>query len=256
MAAGLVQGSDVGARAVAVPSDCERFVLGKLTIFACAAGAVLAVDLVLPSGSMARQSPPKSTASVVVRRASSLLQIGSRGAAVRSLQAKLARLSYLPRTGVDGVFGMQTWHAVVAFQGWSHLARDGIAGPRTFGALAHARRPAPWSTATGFEIHISEQVLLLIRDRRVERAIHVSSGAGSRTPLGHFRIYSRESMSWSVPFHVWMPLAQYFYAGYAMHEFGYVPAYPASHGCVRIPSAEARAVWKCGRDGMRVWTRR
>ena len=37
------------------------------------------------------------------------------------------------RRGVDGVFGERTWHAVVAFQGWSGLVRDGIIGPKTRG---------------------------------------------------------------------------------------------------------------------------
>jgi lipoprotein-anchoring transpeptidase ErfK/SrfK len=62
-------------------------------------------------------------------------------------------------------------------------------------------------------------------------------------------------MSWSVPFHVWMPLAQYFQGGYALHEFAVVPAYPASHGCVRIPTTDAPTVWNFGSIGMRVWTR-
>lgn len=99
-------------------------------------------------------------------------------------------------------------------------------------------------------------MLLLVRNGRVQRAIHVSSGAGAATPLGHFRIYRREAMSWSVPVHVWMPLAQYFYGGYALHDFAAVPAYPASHGCVRVPQSESRAVWRFASIGMRVWTRR
>ena len=144
---------------------------------------------------------------------------------------------------------------MVALKGWSYLPRDGVVGPRTRNALARSRLPAPWSTATGFEIHVAQQVLLLVRRRRVERAIHVSTGAGGRTPLGHFRIDRRDPMSWSASFHVWMPLAQYFDRGYAMHEFGAVPPYPASHGCVRVPQAESRAVWQFGAVGMRVWTR-
>ena len=184
-----------------------------------------------------------------------MLRLGSRGAAVRELQGSLARLTYLPNGGVDGVFGMQTWHAVVAFQGRSGLSRDGIVGPRTHGALSHARAPTPWSRATGFEIHIPQQVLLLERDGRVQRSIHVSTGAGGRTPLGHFHVDRREPMSWSVPFHVWMPLAQYFSGGYAMHEFASVPAYPASHRCVRVPDVEARPVWQFGGVGVRVWSR-
>jgi lipoprotein-anchoring transpeptidase ErfK/SrfK len=60
-------------------------------------------------------------------------------------------------------------------------------------------------------------------------------------------------MSWSVPFQTWMPYAQYFLGGYAMHEYPSVPAYPASHGCVRLPAEEAPAAWRFGRVGMRVW---
>ncbi len=63
-------------------------------------------------------------------------------------------------------------------------------------------------------------------------------------------------MSWSVAFRVWMPLAQYSTGAYALHEFASVPAYPASHGCVRVPRSESRAVWRFGSIGMRVWTRR
>lgn len=191
------------------------------------------------------------------RRAVPLLQLGSSGKAVRALQTELARLTYLPSSAVDGVFDMRTWHAVVAFQGWSEITRDGIVGPQTRAALAHAQRPRPWSTATGIEVHIPQQVMLLIAGGRVVRAIHVSTGMpGWPTPVGHFTILSREVEAWSYPFQVWMPLAQFFYSGYAIHEFPDVPDYPASHGCVRVPSEEAETVWRFGRIGMRVWTSR
>lgn len=199
---------------------------------------------------------PQARGAVTALPQAANLRLGSRGAAVRAVQNTLARLAYLPANAVDGIFGMQTWHAVVAFQGWSYLPRDGIVGPRTRSALSRGQRPTPWSTAGGFEIHVTQQVLLLVANGRVQRAIHVSTGARGATPLGHFRIHRRDPMSWSVPFHVWMPLAQYFSGGYAMHEFADVPAYPASHGCVRVPHAEARTVWQFGRVGLRVWTGR
>ena len=203
-------------------------------------------------GAVARARPNKQPARPKVPRA---LQLGSHGADVRSLQQALARLTYLPESAVDGVFGTRTWHAVVALQGWSGIDRDGTVGPRTRTALAHASRPTPWSTASGFEVHIPQQVLLLVADGRVQRAIHISSGREGRpTPLGHFAIRERDTMSWSRPFHVWMPLAQYFYGGYALHELSDVPAFAASHGCVRVPADEAQIVWQFGQIGMRVWT--
>ena len=71
------------------------------------------------------------------------LHLGSRGPRVRALQQRLIALGYLPSGRADGVFGRRTWHAVVAFQGWQRLQRDGVAGPRTFAALASAVRPRP-----------------------------------------------------------------------------------------------------------------
>jgi len=184
-----------------------------------------------------------------------MLRLGSHGSAVRTLQGTLAGLTYLPRAAVDGTFGIRTWHAVIAFQGWSGLMRDGVVGPRTRAALGRARPPRPWTTATGYEVHIAQQVLLLVGDGRVLRAIHVSTGMpGWPTPVGHFTIIARDLMSFSVPFQTWMPLAQYFSPGYALHEYPEVPDYPASHGCIRIPAQEAPVVWQFGRIGMRVWT--
>ena len=224
-------------------------------VFGVLVTGAFASGVLSPPNAAAISHERKQYIAPTARSAATMLRLGSRGPSVRELQASLARLTYLPYSDVDGVFGMQTWHAVVAFQGWSGLSRDGIVGPRTRSGLSHARTPVPWSRADGFEIHIPQQVLLLVRSGRVQRSIHVSTGAGGATPAGKFRIYRREAMSWSVQFKVWMPLAQYFYRGYAMHEFPSVPAYPASHGCVRIPSTDARAVWQTGQIGMRVWTR-
>ncbi len=213
-------------------------------------GGVLALALGTPAApALAAPSPAGAT------RAAPALQLGSHGAAVRALQVALARLKYLPANAADGRFGMRTWHAVVAFQGWSGLGRDGVVGPRTRSALARAHPPTPWSRAEGMEVHIAQQVLLLVRGGRVQRAIHVSTGRpGWPTPIGHFQVLERDTLSWSAPFQTWMPLAQYFYPGFAIHEYPEVPAYPASHGCVRVPEVEAAAVWDFGHVGMRVWT--
>jgi len=211
--------------------------------------ASAAIAFVSPAGVGA----PKSVAQPA--STSKTLQLGLRGPAVRALQTALARLTYLPTSAVDGDFGMRTWHAVVAFQGWEGLTRDGIAGPKTQAALAHAKAPTPWSTATGIEVHIPQQVLLLVADGRVQRAIHVSTGMpGWPTPVGHFTIISRETDAWSYPFQEWMPYAQFFSPGYAIHELADVPDYPASHGCVRVPAEEALVVWDFGSIGMRVGT--
>ena len=181
------------------------------------------------------------------------LSLGTAGVDVKHLKARLAALGYLPAKSVDKNFDMATWHAVVAFQGWQRLPVDGIAGGHVRKVMRRALRPAPSVPRTGIEVHIQAQVLLLVRGGYTVRAIHISSGAGDRTPYGHFAIYSRAEMSWSKPFKTWMPYAQYFNGGYALHENASVPAFAASHGCVRIPDGEVTNVWNFGRIGMRVW---
>jgi peptidoglycan hydrolase-like protein with peptidoglycan-binding domain len=57
-----------------------------------------------------------------------LLRVGSRGQAVKKLQADLG-------AGADGIFGQGTKKAVEAFQAENGLVVDGIAGPNTLAKL-------------------------------------------------------------------------------------------------------------------------
>lgn len=74
---------------------------------------------------------------------SRMLRRGSRDSsedtAVSDLQNRLIELGYdLPRFGADGIFGRETYNAVIDFQRASGLTEDGIAGPNTFGKLYSA----------------------------------------------------------------------------------------------------------------------
>ena len=62
------------------------------------------------------------------------------------------------------------------------------------------------------------------------RVVHVSTGATGNTPVGTYHVY-RKVGGWD--WVLWYPL--YFLRGFAIHGYPSVPAYPASHGCVRIP---------------------
>jgi peptidoglycan hydrolase-like protein with peptidoglycan-binding domain len=184
------------------------------------------------------------------------LGLESRGPAVRLLEEGLARLGYLPPGSPDGRFDERTYHAVIAFQGWSGLGRDGSAGPQVWRRLERGGRPRPWGgMRDGVQIDLTRQVLLLVRGGRVVRAIHVSTGAYGRTPRGQFSVYRKETLSWSIPFSTWMPYASYFLGGFAMHEYASVPTYPASHGCVRVPASEAPIVYSFAGYGTPVWIR-
>ena len=97
-------------------------------------------------------------------------------------------------------------------------------------------------------MQLRRQLALLIEDNRVVRAVHISSGAGGATPVGSFRVYRKERYSWSVPFKVWLPWASYFTGGVAFHEFGSVPTYAASHGCIRVNHYDAADAVRLRRD--------
>jgi L,D-transpeptidase catalytic domain/Putative peptidoglycan binding domain len=164
---------------------------------------------------------------------------------LRGLQLRLETLGYLDPAAVTGSFDYLTEEALLAFQGWERLARTGTVTGETQLALFRASRPEPTTHRSGrrVEIHRDLGVLLLVQDNDVVRAVHTSTGIFGRTPAGTFHVYRKELLSWSVPFHVWMPYAAYFTGGIAMHEYSDVPAYPASHGCVRLPAGEANHVY-------------
>jgi lipoprotein-anchoring transpeptidase ErfK/SrfK len=171
---------------------------------------------------------------------------GATSDAVGVMQTYLADQGFLPWTAVQGTYDYHTMQAVMAFQGWNGLTRTGNADLKTLKRLARARRPKAWRKYHGkrIEVHVNAQVALLVNAKGiVERAIHVSTGAGGRTPQGDFHVYRKETMSWSVPFGVWLPLASYFTGGIAFHSYPDVPGYAASHGCIRTPAPEAPVMY-------------
>ena len=193
-----------------------------------------------------------------------VLRVGSRGRAVVSLQKRLAALHYFDVGAIDGVFGSQTYHAVVAFQKVQRIARDGIVGPVTWTKLASPFRPSPrYRLATSsLEVDLTRQVVYYVSHRAVARILDASTCSGkwyysggtwqrAITPTGRFRI-DRRINGWHQS-----PLGQlyrpnYFYRGYAIHGYTSVPPYPASHGCVRITIPTMDRMWATLRLGMPV----
>jgi len=157
------------------------------------------------------------------------LALGARGEAVRVLQRRLVELRYaLP--AADGLYGLTTYQAVLAFQKVEGLPRTGRLDARTWRRLSATRVPRARYPGTHLEVSKGRQVLFVIEQGRVRLVVHVSTGATGNTPLGHWRIY-RKVTGWD--WVLWHPM--YFLRGFAIHGYPEVPAYPASHGCVRVP---------------------
>ena len=176
---------------------------------------------------------------------------GPRASTVRDVEQLLVDLGFMAPTGLSGSDEDELSTAILAFEKWYGLPRDGVLDDEVTSLLLRAARPEPALTRPGrrVEILLRRQVALEIVDGRVQRVFHISSGAGGRTPIGSFHVYRKERMSWSVPFSTWMPWANYFTGGIAMHEYWPVPTYPASHGCVRMMSRDAPLMYTFATHG-------
>ena len=169
----------------------------------------------------------------------------------RDIQQRLIDLGFMDASGLSGSVDTQTSTAVLGFQKWANLPRDGVLAASTVIALERATRPEPQLRMPGrrIEVQLRRQLALLIEDNRVVRAVHISSGAGGKTPTGSFHVFRKERYSWSVPFKVWLPWASYFTGGIAFHEYPSVPTYAASHGCVRVNHYDAQMLFGFAESG-------
>ncbi len=185
------------------------------------------------------------------RPVSQALAPQARTATPGELRRLLVDLGFMDRSGLAGKDTTQVATAVLGFQKWAGLPRDGTLGPTTVAALERSARPQPARRRPGhrIEVQLGRQLALLIDRDKVVRAVHISSGAGGRTPAGSFHVYRKERYSWSVPFRVWLPWASYFTGGIAFHEYGSVPTYAASHGCVRVNRYDAQLLYRFASSG-------
>ena len=99
-------------------------------------------------------------------------------------------------------------------------------------------------------IDLSKQEAYAYEDGRVQFSGWISTGRpGRRTPTGHFRVLEKDidhiSSRYPEPnggaeMHYMLRLTDY---GIAMH-LGYVPNYPASHGCIRLENGFAQKMYR------------
>ena len=177
---------------------------------------------------------------------SGVLQPGDSGAAVVSLQQRLAALGYRPGDA-DGNFGAETESAVVAFEKHEGLARDGAVGAQFRARLAHPRGAGPRSMSPQphIEVDLDRQIAFVVLAGAPVTILDVSTGSGQTytdpgssqeqvayTPTGTYSVYREIDAPVVAPLGtLYKPL--YFLEGWAMHGESVVPPYPGSHGCVR-----------------------
>ena len=195
------------------------------------------------------------------------LREGLSGTDVTALQKRLLALHYDVGT-VTGTFGFDTTHAVVAFEKVQGLTRDGIVGARVWSALVSPRLPRlehPLATVAAVEVDLTRQVLYYAVNGRISRILDASTGGGyyyvgsdgttqrAITPTGHFSVKYKVDHWVTAKLGVLYRPAYFNYSGYAIHGEPSVPAYPASHGCVRITVPAMNRLYDKLYDGMSVW---
>lgn len=166
-----------------------------------------------------------------------VLQAGSSGPDVRGLARRLAQLRVHVPTP-SSTFSWELFDSVIAFQKAYGLPRTGVVGPETWRKLMNARplEPRYRRPADHIEVDKTRQILLEVRGGEVVAVLPVSSGATGNTPEG------RHAVRWKAPSTTtWLGSGILYRTmtfhgnSFAIHGWVSVPAYPASHGCVRIP---------------------
>jgi hypothetical protein len=166
---------------------------------------------------------------------------GSIGSFVELIQQRLAALHfYIPQTGV---YDTGTGLAIDAYHRLLHWGTSQVLDGRTVSFLLNGfgnfvvRFPSHGRHAEG---NLGIQLLALIDGKNVLRIYPISSGKPSTpTILGDFHVYSK--VAGYLP--DGMYFSNFFYSGYAIHGYNPAPDYPASHGCMRVPIADAIAIY-------------
>ena len=183
------------------------------------------------------------------------LKEGDKGAMVVALQRELAR-HHLYRGPLDGEFAAATAYAVVTFHKVMGLERtfaweeEDSAHMADFALPPLPDRP---DEPDRIEVDIGRQVLFLFEDGAVAEMVPISSGGTYKyyserqgawvwagTPRGDYTLI-RHALGWNCdPVTGWCIYNPWNFTDYyALHGYRSVPEYPASHGCVRIPTWES-----------------
>lgn len=104
-------------------------------------------------------------------------------------------------------------------------------------ALAQPAATTPAPGAKRVEIDKTRQVLRAYQGGRLVFQSRISTGRWNRsTPNGHFAAGDKFRMHYSRLYHhAPMPYSVQVTGNVFIHGFSYVPPWPASHGCIRVP---------------------
>ena len=190
------------------------------------------------------------TAAAAYKPPTRVLAPGMKGADVKALQQRLAALKYYPGT-IDGEFGSNTQAALWAFQEINGVKVTGKVDAATARRLelpkAYKSPSYKGKRATRIEVSQHLEVLVLFENNKIMLISHVSSGGGyfyncgsggcaqAVTPNGTYNTGVYMPGWVKVPLGAMYNPVFFISTVYAIHGDTYVPVFPDSHGCVRLP---------------------
>jgi len=155
---------------------------------------------------------------------------------------------------IDGVFDGDSKHALIAFQKIEGRKRTGQLAPDELEALRLAARPEPRdSTYPHVEVDLTRQVLMVVDVAgQATHIVPVCTGNEKKymdhgeihrahTPRGKFTVL-RKISGWRLSSLGLLYYPNYIVNGIAIHGSLSIPAFPASHGCIRIPMFAAKEI--------------
>ncbi|WP_173077485.1 L,D-transpeptidase family protein [Phytohabitans rumicis] len=180
----------------------------------------------------------------------------------REVEAALAKLGGFGPVTVDGKQSPADCKAIKKFQvRYGIRPAAGRAGPTTADV---AKRLAATNTSkcktgsgTTFCVDLTHQTVWAMRGGKVvlKPTVTRTGMPGYATPTGAYKVQNRALKEWSNPYEVWLPYWQRFNGGIGFHETTtYIHTKSiGSHGCVNLLTVDAKAFWKLGKIGTRVY---
>ena len=184
------------------------------------------------------------------------------GPSTQASQLKLLELGFW-LADPNGKFDDTTAQAVMAFQKSFQLRPTGNINAATAFLLDRMSIPATATTTEGTlaEVDKSRQLLFLVQDGITTYVMNASTGddrayeepdgntpgvmikGTAVTPVGSFKIDRERPDGWWIGDLGQIYRPKYFVGGVAIHGSMSVPAYPASHGCVRVTVKAMDFIW-------------
>ncbi|MBU2582938.1 MAG: L,D-transpeptidase [Alphaproteobacteria bacterium] len=113
---------------------------------------------------------------------------------------------------------------------------------------AQAAKPKPAAPSLRVSINLTSQTMTVMEGGQTEHVWKISSGrSGYYTPTGNYRPQWMTRMHYSKKYdNAPMPHSVFFHGGYAIHATYATGALgrPASHGCIRLSPANAKAFYR------------